>query len=444
MTSIAAPRFDPRRPEGGSGTRKNSPFTSGATGAGEVRDRLRGGQVNLGGVLRRGGGSAGATFPSGGDTGGQSGTGGGLRVQPQTPGDRVGRRQVDPSVGSDFQISGGGRGFERFQGGMANIGRTFGGEGGGREGMMRNFGPDNMPPGMEDLFGEGGFPGGEGGRGGGQFGGMFERIFGGGRGGQKDRSGLPGFRPTDGTGGPGQQAPGPVDDPSTPEIEGPSPTTATDELRRLNVALDAPGRNELTEQGGPAPVPGQPGPTGDPAQPADPAEGSVGLENLGAVVERRLGNETGGFGSEEALRFREIAANRRADERTQGVSDINADAARRGTSFSTLPSGELGGLEERIQRSADETDLSLQNMIAQASFGGKNRAIDDAFRFNQSAFSNEQARNAGLGNLGGLAGQLGQQGAPDLNQAVAGFGLNTQGSGGGIDPNLAATLGQLF
>jgi len=174
------------------------------------------------------------------------------------------------------------------------------------------------------------------------------------------------------------------------------------------------------------------------------AEGAVGLENLGAVLERRLGTSTGGFGSAEAERFRKIAGAQREEERSAGVAGIESRAAKRGTFFSTIPSGAEGALETKLQRSADETDLQLQNLIAGASFKGQNRAIDDAFRFSQNAFQNEQQGASGLGNLGSLASQIGMQGGPSIDNAVNQFGMQPNAQGGGVNQDFMKVLGQLF
>ncbi len=384
----------------------------------------------LGGFSR--GARRGATFPSGGDIGGRSGRGfseedeslEAFEGRPQVGGDRRGRRQANPSVGA-------GRGGLRNMGRRAIIRRPGGenfeeGEGGVgrfREMLDRKRRQSGVSSPGQDAFTK-----------------QRKRKAGGGIRGAFDKlkGSLGGGGGGIGAGDPAGSKLGALRDrlaaKGQPE-EGPSPTTASDELRRLNSALDAPGRENTLGPGGTGGIP-----------PEKLGGEAIGLENLGGVVERNLGSNTdsGGFGSEEALRFRQIAGERREDERSQGIANIGARAANRGTFFSSIPSGQEGSLEERLQRSADQTDLELQNQIAAGSFRGSNRAVDDAFRFNQSSFSNSQAGRAGLASMAGLAGQLGGQGAPDLNIAAGRFGIDNFAQPGGGNQDLNSVLGQLF
>lgn len=186
---------------------------------------------------------------------------------------------------------------------------------------------------------------------------------------------------------------------------------------------------------------GQP-PTGGgtPApQPGGDAGGAIGLENLGGLIERLLGNPSA-FGSPQIQEIRSALAGERERERQQRAAALNADAARRGVFHSTIPAFGLSELEGELASREALADAQLTAQAAQFHQTGQQQAIDNAFRF----LGMGQQGAAGLANLGGLAGQIGFAGAPTVGGILNSFMQMPGAQAGGVDPGIAALIGQLL
>lgn len=179
----------------------------------------------------------------------------------------------------------------------------------------------------------------------------------------------------------------------------------------------------------------------DDTQPGQPATdpNAIGLENLGGLLERLLGSPDV-FGNEQILGLRESLARERARERRDVGSSINVDAARRGVLQSSIPVTERIGLEDRLAGRAEDADVQLLNLAAQSRAQQLNTSIGQAFSFLGLGQQNDQL----LGQLGGLAEQLGIQGAPNQGQGIEALLGLPGGGGGGINPQLLQQLGALF
>lgn len=239
----------------------------------------------------------------------------------------------------------------------------------------------------------------------------------------------------------------------TPGMGGsPRNPTVEDVVRgRSPGVTEAPDGTVLTEPAGDGAGGG-----GEAATPAEDQsgpvteEGAVGLENLRAILERRLGTPSA-FDMEVVQEIRSALDQERAGRRAQAASDINVDAARRGVFHSTVPAFDVRELEKSLAEEEALADAQLTQAAAAAQDQGLQSAVSDAFRFLENADAGQMGRSQlelerlrMLGSLGNLATQLGFQGGPTLGGAVGHFAGLPGAQAGGLDPTLFAVLGQLL
>lgn len=198
--------------------------------------------------------------------------------------------------------------------------------------------------------------------------------------------------------------------------------------------------------GGGAPDEGAAGPPpeGTPAPAEDQNVGplgteAIGLENLGAVIERMLAQPSP-FGSEEIQSIRDTLAEQREEERGRRAGEIAGSAARRGTFFSTIPAFQERALEERLAEEEALADARLTERAAQFQQQGQANAVQQAMQFLS------QAQNAALseGQLGLQALQAGQAGGPTIPSSLAALMQLPSGAPQGINPGLFSALGALI
>ena len=159
---------------------------------------------------------------------------------------------------------------------------------------------------------------------------------------------------------------------------------------------------------------------------------------LADLIVNRL-NAPNPFGTAEIEALRESGRVEREQQRRAQTAALEADAARRGVFFGTPLTTGLGEMEAAIQRSADQTERDILQLVAEATERSSQATLDDALQFLGMAGNEQQAMNQ----LAVAAAQLGQQGGIDPNSALA-LLMGMGGDAGGIDPNLLAFFGSLF
>lgn len=168
--------------------------------------------------------------------------------------------------------------------------------------------------------------------------------------------------------------------------------------------------------------------------------GAVGLGNLGALLERRLGNPTAFGGREiEALR----SAMDAGDDQwlNQRFGELDVDAARRGVFSSTIPTRGRGEALGQVGAARKMANAQLLAQAAMARDQGLSGAVQDAMGFLDRAGMEQERGIAGLGNLGQAMLALGLQGGPDMNMAGSGIsGFQPSGATGGGMDDLGAVL----
>ena len=195
-----------------------------------------------------------------------------------------------------------------------------------------------------------------------------------------------------------------------------------------------------------APQPQQPPAPQQPPQPP-PAQqqpqNAVGLENLAGVLEQLLANPSA-FGSKEIEGLRENFRQQQEEEARQARQAIEADAAKRGVTFSSAPATRTGGLfdVERYQSQARaQADKDFAAQAALSRDEAMKTALASSLGFGQLGQQDQQFKDQ----LALSLAELGFRGAPDIQSQLgnlASFGLGQAPAG--MDPALWQMLGTLF
>lgn len=164
-----------------------------------------------------------------------------------------------------------------------------------------------------------------------------------------------------------------------------------------------------------------------------------GLKNLADFLAARL-NTPGPYSDEEIQGLRSAWASDRDRRQGEAISDVTGNAARRGVFFGSPLTSGIGEVRQGFERDTLQFENELIDKIVQAREGRTNSTVQSALQFLGLANNEEQARNQ----LALAAAQIAQAGGIDPNSVLALLMGMGDGSGGGIDPQLYALLGNLF
>jgi hypothetical protein len=167
--------------------------------------------------------------------------------------------------------------------------------------------------------------------------------------------------------------------------------------------------------------------------------GAIGLENLGALIERLMGNPNP-MSSDHVMQIRGALAAERNRERMERAAAINTDSARRGVFHSTIPSFGLAALEGELAEREALADAQLTQQSAQFQQIGQQSSIDNAFRFLQMGRDGKMQQ----ANIGAIMAELGMRGAPSMDGVMNAWMAQPGPQVGGMDPGIFALLGQLM
>lgn len=166
---------------------------------------------------------------------------------------------------------------------------------------------------------------------------------------------------------------------------------------------------------------------------------AIGLDNLGAYIERLLAQPSG-FDAQEIQQIRDTMAGQREEARGRAAGRISTDAARRGTFFSTIPAFQNRQLEERLAEEEALADAQLLSRAAEMEQAGIGQALQAAMQFLGQGTQAQLAQGQlALGNL-----QAGMQGMPTIPSSLAYLSQLPGGQVGGMDPSTFALLGMLM
>lgn len=155
---------------------------------------------------------------------------------------------------------------------------------------------------------------------------------------------------------------------------------------------------------------------GMPAPQANGQPGAVGLENLRAVLERGLANNSR-YSGDLITRLQDQMSGNLNDERRMAEDRAKADASARGVYYGSPLTTSLGDIGERYLKAQSSGQTDLLKQIADANATDKQSSIDNVFRFGQGEQDSVNSQNDLLTRIA----DLGLRGGPTIPGATDSF-----------------------